>query len=126
LRKKARVRARTILLKAQALGDNRDFLQTLLRNLPKDGSFNAFSDKKEVNDAMPAAEADFVRGDLEKARQGYMRAFLLDGTQYYAALFMGDTYYKQQKPAFAGQWFAQALASIPTEKLPTASGVMLC
>jgi hypothetical protein len=30
-----------------------------------------------------------------------MRAFLFDGTQCYAALFMGDTYYKQQKPAFA-------------------------
>lgn len=116
LKKKARVRARTILLKAQALGDNSDFLQTLLRDLPEDGSFSAFSDKKEVDDAMQAAEADFARGDLEKARQGYMRAFLLDGTQYYAALFIGDTYYKQQKPAFAGPWFAQAIRIDPNRE----------
>ncbi len=69
-RKKARIRARSILLKAQALGDNSDFLQTLLRQLPEDGSFSAFSDKKDVDEAMQQAEADFARGDLEKARQG--------------------------------------------------------
>jgi tetratricopeptide (TPR) repeat protein len=116
LKKKARVRARTILLKAQALGDNSDFLQTLLRDLPEDGFFNAFSDKKDVDDAMQAAEADFARGDLDKARQGYTRAFLLDGKQYYAALFIGDTYYKQQKPAYAGQWFSQAIRIDPDKE----------
>jgi hypothetical protein len=45
-----------------------------------------------------------------------MRAFLLDGTQYYAALFIGDTYYKQQKPAFAGAWFAQAIGIDPNKE----------
>ena len=107
-RKKARIRARSILLKAQALGDNSDFLQTLLRQLPEDGSFSAFSDKKDVDEAMQQAEADFARGDLEKARQGYMRAHLLDPQQYYAALFIGDTFFKQHQLAFAGEWFAQA------------------
>jgi len=116
LKKKTRVRARSILLKAQALGDNSDFLRTLLQELPEDGSFSAFSDKKEVDDAMQSAEADFVRGDLDKARQGYTRAFLLDGKQYYAALFIGDTYYKQQQPAFAGQWFAQAIQIDPNKE----------
>jgi tetratricopeptide (TPR) repeat protein len=108
LRKKARVRARSILLKAQALGDNSDLLQTLLRDLPEDGSFSTFSDKKDVDQAMQQAEADFARGDLEKARQGYMRAHLLDPKQYYAALFIGDTYFKQHQLAFAGEWFSQA------------------
>jgi predicted Zn-dependent protease len=106
-RKKARIRARSILLKAQALGDTSDFLQTLLRELPEDGSFSAFSDKKDVDEAMQQAEADFARGDLERARQGYMRAHLLDPKQYYAALFIGDTFFKQHQPAFAGEWFAQ-------------------
>jgi hypothetical protein len=103
LAKKARIRARSILLKAQALGDTSDFLQTLLRELPEDGSFSAFSDKEDVDEAMQQAEADFARGDLEKARQGYMRAHLLDPKQYYAALFIGDTFFKQHQPAFAGE-----------------------
>jgi hypothetical protein len=66
LKKKARVRSRTILLKAQALGDNSDFLQTLVRDLPEDSSFSAFSHKKEVDDAMQAAEADFAWGDTSR------------------------------------------------------------
>jgi hypothetical protein len=77
-RKKARIRARSILLRAQALGDNSDFLQTLLRGFPEDGSFSAFSDNKEVENAMQQAETDFVHGDLDKARQSYIRAHLLD------------------------------------------------
>jgi len=116
LRKKARVRARSILIKARELGDKSDLLETLLREIPEDGSFSSFSDKKEVNDAMQAAEADFARGDLDKARQGYMRAFLLDGTQYYAALFIGDTYYRQHQLAPAAQWFAQAIRIDPDKE----------
>jgi|SRR6185437_13550132 tetratricopeptide (TPR) repeat protein len=115
-RKKARIRARSILIKARELGDKSDLLETLLRDIPEDGSFSTFSDKKEVNDSMQAAEADFARGDLEKARQGYMRAFLLDGTQYYAALFIGDTYYRQHQLAPAGQWFAQAIKVDPDKE----------
>ncbi|HKW16443.1 MAG TPA: hypothetical protein VJO35_02935 [Terriglobales bacterium] len=113
LRKKARVRARSILLSAQALGDTSDLLQTLLRNLPEDGTFSAYSDKKEVDAAMQQAEADFARGDLDKARQGYMRAYLLDPKAYYAALFIGDTFFKQQQPVFAAEWFANAIQINP-------------
>jgi tetratricopeptide (TPR) repeat protein len=113
LRKKARIRARSILLKAQALGDNSDLLQTLVRQIPEDGSVSAFSDKKEVDEAMQNAEADFARGDLDKARQGYMRAYLLDPKEYYAALFIGDTFFKQHQPGFAGQWFANAVQINP-------------
>jgi tetratricopeptide (TPR) repeat protein len=112
-RKKARIRARTILLKAQALGDRSDLSQTLIRDIPEDGSFSTFSDKKEVDEAMQQAEADFARGDLDKARQGYMRAYLLDSGQYYAALFIGDTFFKQHQPAFAGEWFANAIRINP-------------
>ena len=112
-RKKARIRARTILLKAQALGDMSDLSQTLIRGIPEDGSFSAFSDKKEVDQAMQEAEADFARGDLDKARQGYMRVYLLDSGQYYAALFIGDTFFKQHQPAFAGEWFANAIRINP-------------
>ena len=116
MKKKARVRARSILLKAQAAGDDSDFLNTLLRGLPEDGSFSAFSDKKEVDEAMQQAETDFVKGDLEKARNGYMRAHLLDPKLYIAPLFIGDTYFKQQQPTFAGQWFAQAVQIDPNRE----------
>jgi tetratricopeptide (TPR) repeat protein len=109
LRKKSRVRARSILLRAQALGDNSDLLATLLRNLPEDGSFSAYSENKDVDAAMQQAEADFARGDLEKARQGYLRAHLLDPNNYYAPLFIGDSYFKEHQPAYAGQWFAEAV-----------------
>jgi tetratricopeptide (TPR) repeat protein len=112
-RKKARVRARTILLKAQALGDTSELSQTLVRDIPEDGSFSAFSEKEEVDETMQQAEADFARGDLDKAQQGYMRAYLLDPKQYYAALFIGDTFFKQHQPAFAGEWFANAIRINP-------------
>lgn len=113
LRKKARARAYAILVKAQGLGDNSDLLQTILRSLPSDGSFAAFSQKKDVDAAMQQAEADFARGDLDKAREGYMRAYLLDPKQYYAALFMGDAYFKQHQPVFAGEWFSNAIKIDP-------------
>ena len=109
LRKKSRVRARSILLEAQALGDNSDLLITLLRDLPEDGSFSPYSDNKDVDAAMQQAEADFARGDLEKAREGYLRAHLLDPNNYFAALFIGDSYFKQHQPAYAGEWFAEAV-----------------
>ena len=113
LRKKARARSYVILMKAQSLGDNSDLLQTILRSLPADGSFTAFSQKSAVDAAMQAAEADFARGDLDKAREGYMRAYLLDPKQYFAALFMGDAYFKQHQPVFAGEWFSNAIKIDP-------------
>lgn len=113
LRKKARARARGILVQAQSLGDNSDLLNTLLQETPKDGSFPTFSDQKDVDAAMQQAEADFARGDLEKARQGYLRAHVLNPKYYYASLFIGDTYFKQQQMTNAGDWFAQAIQADP-------------
>jgi hypothetical protein len=67
LRKKARARARSIALQAKQLGTNDNLLQILLE-LPEDGSEPLFSDRKEVDEAMKAAEADFARGNLDAAR----------------------------------------------------------
>jgi tetratricopeptide (TPR) repeat protein len=113
LKKKARIRARSILLKAKDLGDNSNLLQTLLAGIPEEGSSSTFSDRKEVDEAMQAAEADFVRGDLDKAREGYVHALLLDPTLYTAVLFTGDTYYKQKQPGSAGEWFSRAIQIDP-------------
>jgi len=116
LRKKARARARTTLLKAKELGDNSNLLQTLLGMLPEDGGSASFSSRQEVNDVMQHAEADFARGDLDKAIDGYIHASLLDPNLYEAALFTGDAFYKQHKPGSAGEWFKRAIQINPNRE----------
>ena len=115
-RRKERVSARTTLLKAKDLGDNSNLLQTLLGMLPEDGGSAAFSSRQEVNEIMQTAEADFSRGDLDKARDGYIHASLLDPNLYEAPLFTGDVIYKQHKPDSAGEWFARAIQIDPNRE----------
>ncbi len=115
LRKKARIRARAVALQAQKQGDNSAAVQRLLL-IPVDGSEAAFSDRKEVDDAMKVAEGDFARGDLDKARTGYLHALLLDPNNYYAALFIGDVYFKQHVNSSAGEWFARATEIDPNRE----------
>ena len=114
-RKKARVRARTIAGRAKDLGDNSQLLQVVLE-IPEDGSEPAFSNRKEVDEAMKSAEADFARGDLDKAREGYLRALALDPNNYEAALFIGDVYFKQHVHGSAGEWFARAIQINPNRE----------
>jgi tetratricopeptide (TPR) repeat protein len=107
LRKRAKARARTIALQAQKLGNNSPMVRLLLQ-IPADGSEPAFSDRKDLNDAMKAAEADFSRGDFDKAREGYLRSLLLAPDNYEATLFIGDTYFRQHVNGSAAEWFARA------------------
>src|SRR5215472_7982382 len=116
LRRKARIRARTFLLKARELGDKSNLMQVLLGLLPEDGSQSPFSPRKEVDNAMQAAEADFARGDFDKARAGYLHALLLDPQNYEAALFIGDVYFKQHINGSAGEWFARAIEIDPNRE----------
>jgi hypothetical protein len=43
---------------------------------------------KEADEAMKAAEADFARGNLDKARDGYLHVLMLDPNNYAVAVFM--------------------------------------
>jgi tetratricopeptide (TPR) repeat protein len=115
LRKKSRMRARTIALEAKKLGDNSQLLQVML-DMPEDGSEPTFSSRKDVDEVMKAAEADFARGDLDKARDGYLHALLLDPNNYDAALFIGDSYFKQHVNGSAGEWFARAIQIDPNRE----------
>lgn len=115
LKKKARVRARSLALKAKEAGDNSALLQMML-DTPEDGSSTPFSSRKEVDEVMKAAEADFVRGDWEKARDGYLHALMLDPKDYEAALFIGDVYFKQHVNGSAGEWFARAIEIDPNRE----------
>jgi tetratricopeptide (TPR) repeat protein len=123
-RKKARARARTIAIEAKGLGDNSQLLQLMLEQPEDGGTEVAFSDSKEVDAAMKEAEADFSGGDLDKARESYMRALLMDPSNYNAALFIGDVYFKQHVNGSAGEWFARAI-EIPIARPPTGIGAML-
>ncbi len=113
VRTKARQRARRLALETQQAGDKSPLLLTLLEQIPEDGSEAPFSDKKEVDEAMKQAEAEFAQGNYDKAREGYLRALLLDPNNYEAALFIGDAHFKQRVFGSAGEWFANAIKINP-------------
>ena len=114
-RKKVRARARNIGLEAQKLGDSSPLLLSIL-DVPADGSESPSSGSPEVVEAMKIAEADFVRGNYDKARDGYMRVMLLDPNNYAAALFTGDVFFKQHMQGSAGEWFARAVQLDPNRE----------
>ncbi len=111
-RQRARLQARNMGLEAKKLGDQGEMLEILL-SIPEDGSEPKFSDRKDVDDAMKLAEASFAKGDLDKAREGYLHALELDPKNYEAAVFVGDVYFKQQAYDTAGEWFARAIKINP-------------
>jgi tetratricopeptide (TPR) repeat protein len=112
-RKKVRAHARTIAVQAKELGDNSQLLQLMLEQPADGGSDEKFSERKDVDEAMRAAETDFSRGELDKAREGYLRVMLMDPNNYDAALFIGDVYFKQHVQGSAGEWFARAIQINP-------------
>jgi tetratricopeptide (TPR) repeat protein len=111
-RKKARLQARTLGLEAQRMGDQGEMLQILL-SIPEDGSDPKFSERKDVDEAMKLAEASFAKGDLDKAREGYLHVLELDPKNYEAAVFVGDVYFKEHAYNSAGEWFARAIQINP-------------
>ena len=107
-RKKMLLRARSLGLEAKQLGDNSQLLQVLL-DIPEDGSLAKFSSREDVDTAMREAEADFSRGDFDKAVDGYQHVLALDPNNYWAAVFIGDVYFKQHLYDRAGEWFDRAI-----------------
>lgn len=112
-RKRARIRARELAVKARELGDDSNLTKILLESIPADGSDAGFSERKDVDAVMREGEAAFVRGDFKKAIAAYELALQLNPQQYTAALFIGDVYFKQQQTDKAGEWFAKAIAINP-------------
>jgi len=115
-RKADRVHARAELLRAKELGDTSDLCKTLLAALPEDGSEDAFSQNQEVQAAMQRGEAAFARGEFEDAIAGYLQALALDPKLYYAALDIGDSYFRLKKTDQAGEWFTKAIQIEPNEE----------
>lgn len=112
--KQERIRARTVLLRAQALGDNSNLLQTVLAGLPPDGGGDiSFSRNKEAQTFMSEGEKAYAQGDLDKAFAAYKNALKVDPQLYEAALFAGDMQFKKKDWNKAGEWFARAIAINP-------------
>lgn len=112
-RKKARKRARELLIQALKLGSPNP-LSALIDGIPEDGGNDgSFSPRKEVDDAMREGEAAFAKGEFPKAIELYQRALLLDPKLYEAALFIGDVYFKSAEQQKAGEWFARAIQINP-------------
>ena len=115
-RKKALLRARSILLHAKELGDSSDYLHIMLEQLPEDGELGAFSVNKEVDKAMNDGEAAFGKADFAAALKAYQLAYHLDPQNYSAALFSGDVFFAMNQMDKAGFWFARAIEIDPSRE----------
>ncbi len=121
-RKAARDRARTYLLRAKDLGADSELLRAGLEHLSgPDPTEQPFSNNMEADKAMREGEEAHSKGDLDKAIAAYQRALQLDPKLYFAALFIGDMYFKKgyqvtdprakkEQMDKAGEWFARAIA----------------
>ena len=113
-RKRARARARNILERAQALGDNSVLTKVTVDNLTLHEDDNVtFSQLQAADRAMQEGEAAFVRGDFKSAIEHYDRALAADPNLYEAALYKGDVYFKSDQQEKAGEWFARAIKINP-------------
>src|SRR3989442_2179416 len=124
-RKQMRDRARAILQKSVALGDQGNLTQITLDALARpDSTQLPFSKIQAAEAAIREGETAFVAGDMDKAIAAYKRALDADPNLYDAALYAGDSEFKKahnstdaqfRKDHFdaAGVWFAKAIAINP-------------
>src|SRR6266481_6024837 len=112
---KERLRARDLLDKAWELGNNSTLamnLSQLLKQLPESGAIK-FSDNPQVDQAMRAAEAAFARRDFDGAVRNYSEVLDLEPGNYSAALFIGNTYDKQNEFSKGAEWYERAIQLDP-------------
>jgi tetratricopeptide (TPR) repeat protein len=116
-RRRERVRARNLLLRAKELGVHetyKDLLETTLASVAPDGSETTkFSSNVEADKAMQAGEAAFTREDYDTAIAAYQRALTLDPKLYYAAVFLGDMFFLKKQVDKAGEWYGRAITIDP-------------
>lgn len=106
-----RLRARALLDKAWQLGNTSPLamnLSELLKKLPESGAIK-FSDNPQVEAAMRAGEAAFSRRDFTQAIKDYSRALEIEPSNYSAALFIGNSYDKQNDYGKGAEWYERAI-----------------
>ena len=112
---KERLRARELLDRARELGNYSTLamnLSQLLQQLPESGVVK-FSDNRSVDQAMRAGESSFSRRNFEDARKHYGTALELEPGNYSAALFIGNSYDRQNESAKAVRWYERAIQLDP-------------
>jgi tetratricopeptide (TPR) repeat protein len=112
---KERLRARELLDRAWELGNHSTLamnLSQLLKQLPESGEIQ-FSNNPQVDQAMRAGEAAFSRRDFDEALKNYSEALELEPGNYSAALFIGNTYDRQNEFAKAAEWYERAIQLDP-------------
>jgi len=110
-----RFRAKDLLDRAWNLGNTSPLalnLSQLLGQLPASGAIK-FSDNLAVEQAMRAGEAAFARRDFDEALEDYSKALELEPKNYSAALFIGNSYDKQNQFAKGAEWYEQAIQFDP-------------
>jgi len=110
-----RLRARDLLDQAWKLGNRSTLamnLSDLLKSLPENGTLT-FSDNPQVETVMEAGESAFSRRDFDEAIKDYSKALELDPKNYTAALFIGNTYDKQNQFAKGAEWYERAIQLDP-------------
>jgi len=112
---KERIRARSLLDRAWELGDRSTLalnLSQLLKHLPEAGTIQ-FSDNPRVDQAMREGEAAFSRRQYDEARRSYARALDLEPANYSAALFIGNTYDRENAFGKSAEWYQRAIQLAP-------------
>jgi tetratricopeptide (TPR) repeat protein len=112
---KERLRARDLLDRAWELGDTSALamnLSQLLKQLPATGTIQ-FSDDPRVDQAMREGEAAFSRRQYDEARRNYARALDLGPANYSAALFIGNTYDRENEFDKSATWYERAIRLAP-------------
>jgi len=121
-RQKTLTRAREVLERSQAAGDDSNLTRIALGGLKAGNTGEgSFSKIRQAEAAMREGEEAFVRGELDKALAAYQRALSFDPRLYEASLYAGDMEFKKgysstdaqfRRDAFdrAGAWFAKAIA----------------
>lgn len=108
------------LRRAQSLGDNSPYLQTLLsiaKRSPLDAILTGvpltvgytYAGTPEAQAILKEAEAAFVSHEIEKALKLYQNAAEADPKWYTPRLFAGDMYYRMKDATNAGIWFQKAI-----------------
>jgi tetratricopeptide (TPR) repeat protein len=112
---KERLRARDLLDRARALGDTSALalnLLQLLQQLPDTGTIR-FSDNPGADQAMREGEAAFSRRQYDEARRKYERALQLEPANYSAAMFIGNTYDRENEFGKSAEWYQRAIQLAP-------------
>lgn len=110
-----RFRARDLLEQAWRLGNTSPLgmnLEQLLKQLPASGAIK-FSDNPQVDQVLRVGEAAFSRRDFDEALKNYFKALELDPKNYIPALFIGNTYDKENEFPKAAEWYERAIQLDP-------------